>query len=133
MTFDLLCSGTWQDSYESRFVNEMVWNREVNDFNTVLLLIHQYFTPEIKKQEMDLWGKHVSFSIYIDGSLIGDYYPSTDEIKLFPITDYQDIRRNGKLELGYTFRHGRNCWYIPVTTCLNYGINRKTVRKGEAW
>lgn len=126
MTLDILCPHTWQDPYDSCIVSEQLWKVEVSSLHDIMLLLHSFFSSEDGRKEIELWGKKASFSIYLDGNLIGDYCDG--EIILFPITDYQEIKRNGKTDIGYTYRHGNQGYIIPIETCLHYGINRRTVK-----
>jgi hypothetical protein len=104
----------------------MLWHVEVFSLHDIMLLLHTYFTSEAGKREKELWGEEASFDIYLDGNLIGDY--CNGEITIDPITDYREVQRNGKTEIGYTFRHGNQGYIIPIETCLHYGINQRTVK-----
>ena len=126
MQLDVLCPHTWQDPYESCIISEMLWNVEVSSLHDIMLLLHTYFTSEAGKREKELWGEKASFGIYLDGNLIGDY--CNGEIILFPITDYEERKHDGKTDICYTYRHGNQGYIIPIETCLHYGINRRTVR-----
>lgn len=118
MELDILCPGTWQDSYESRMLGEGSWHMPVNNMNDVLLVVQQYFNTESGKREQELFN---DFNLYLDGDRFGDY--SHGEITVFPLVEWVDIMKGS-----YRYKFGNKGYVLPVDTCLAYGINSRTVK-----
>lgn len=119
MLLDILVPGTWQDSYESRFIAEDVWNVEVSCMHDVLRICDDFFSSEIGKRIVEDW---CTLPMYLDGHLFGEYHQGN--VIIFPSHELVDM---DKMTIRYT--HGREGFVLPVKTCLHYGINRRTVKK----
>ena len=117
MRVDILCQGDWQDSYESRMLGEMVWNREISSFSELMTLIQYYFSTDQGKREQELFA---DFDIYIECTNVGRY--SKGEITIDPIIDM-----NKDCTGGY-FRHGHHGYIINIADAMKYGLNHKSVR-----
>ena len=118
MILDILCPGSWMDSYESRMLGEGSWHMPVNSFNDLMNVCKTYFATESGKQSQELF---CDFNLYLDYELIGTYRKG--EITLFPIIDWdkKDFQRG-------RFRHGRNGYIVNIDAALKYGLNKRSVR-----
>ena len=126
MVLDILCPGDWQDSYESRYLSDGSYNIEVNNIHDVLNAVKNYFSSPFGKDSLSLFK---SFDLYLDGSLFGEYIDG--QVIVFPKIKWDNTTRSSEIKGWYT--HGRNEFILPVDLCLNYGINRKTVKVGKSW
>lgn len=123
MLIDILCPGETGDSYESRMLGESVWNAEVCGIHGLLLLCKSYFESEQGKFEQELFHE---FPIYNDGHLIGDY--SKGIVTLYPPMELVHV--NGTIGFRLTTAITRDIEF-PVDLCINYGINKRTIRFGN--
>lgn len=117
MRLDVLCPGSWQDSYESRMIGEELFDQEVGSFNDVMVLLTRYFNTERGKHEQELF---YNFDLYLNCKNIGRY--RNGEITIDPIIDM-----NKDCTGGY-FRHGNQGFIINIENAFKYGLNNRSVR-----
>ena len=125
MKLDILCPGSWMDSYESRLICE---GFEVYSMHTVLTVLSSFFSSDNGRYHQELFR---SFDLYLDGNLFGSY--SYGNLVVFPTTETVIDDVTG--EIGYRYPNGDKSFVLPVDDCIKYGINRRTVNPDtdHAW